>query len=205
MKKLLSVAAVAAFAGAASANLLANAGFEDPVTYDGAPFVGFWEAFSGGDNAASFNSMANPRSGMQNLELTITNSDNSFAGAFQDAAVVAGQMYTWSGWHALGAGDFDLGVEFRIEWRDSVNNVEISRTPNSTDAPSGTDYEAWSLTAVAPAGADTARVVYAIQSFGNDDLFNTGIVYLDDVSFVPAPGAMAMLGLGGLAAARRRR
>ncbi len=204
MKKMLTVAAIAAFAGGASANLLVNPGFEEPVTSDGAPFFGFWEAFQGG-GAASFNSTANPRSGLQNLEMTITQTDNTFAGAFQDVLVTAGQMYTWSGWHALGAGDFDLGIEFRIEWRDSVNNVEIGRTANSTDAPSGSAYEQWSLTAEAPVGADSARVVYAVQSFTNNDVFNTGIVYLDDVSFVPAPGAMALIGLGGLAAARRRR
>jgi hypothetical protein len=59
-----------------------------------------------------------------------------------------------------------------------------------------------------PIGADTARVVYAIQSFGPEPT-DTGLVYVDDVVFaaVPEPAEMS-LGLAGalgfLAIYRRR-
>lgn len=195
----------------ASANLLANPGFEDPITVDGPPFNGFWEAFSGsGDpfntNPLSRNSTAMPRSGLQSLELDIDNLNNNFAGVFQDVlGLAAGQTATWSGWHLL-IGDAG-GIETRIEWRNSGTDTEISRTPNFVPTP-GSSYEAFSLSAVVPAGADTARVVYAIQSFGSA---NNQTVYVDDVSFTtdavetPAPATLGLLGLGGLMMLIRRR
>src|SRR3954452_8728717 len=147
-----------------AANLLANPGFESPVTSDGPPFVGSWEAFNGGAGSSSNNSTVTPRSGAQDLELAISNTTNTFAGAFQDVqGLVPGQIATWSGWHQTPSNPFDVGVEFRIEWRNSVTDLEVGRTPNSTTNP-GATYSQFSLTAAVPVGANTARVVYAIQS-----------------------------------------
>lgn len=115
--------------------------------------------------------------------------------------------FSLDGWHATTSSPLDLGVEIRIEWRDSIANVEVSRTPNSTPVPSAS-YSAFGFTGLVPAGADTARIVYAIQSFGTAPLGN-GTVYVDDMSFtvVPEPTTLTLLGLGGLAliAARRQR
>ena len=48
------IGGVAIFADQGSAqNLLVNPGFEDPITSDGPPFVGFWEAFNGGGGASA--------------------------------------------------------------------------------------------------------------------------------------------------------
>lgn len=178
-------------------NLFNNASFEDPVMSGGAgPFTN-WETFSlDGDQDAgadiSRNSTSMPRTGVQSLEVAIDNVTNSFAGMFQDVSVSAGDMVTYSGWHKslLDGG----GIEIRIEWRDSVNDVEISRTNNNTPIP-GVDYEMFSYDEVVPAGADSARAVYAIQSFG-------GVVdqqlFLDDFSFeaVPEPASLGLLGMG---------
>ena len=75
-------------------------------------------------------------------------------------------------------------------------------------AGSNRSYTAFNLSGLVPAGADTARVVYAIQSFSTNPLGN-GNVFVDDMSFtvVPEPSSMALLGLGGLAlvASRRKR
>lgn len=206
----MNLAVIAAVAGAAlattaNANLFANAGFEDPITQDGPPFVGSWEAFSGGGSAAAFNGTASPLSGAQHAEIQILGDDNNFAGMFQDVVVTAGEEYTFSGFHATPSNPLDVGIEYRIEWRDSVNDVEISRTPNATMAPSGSTYEMFSLSATAPAGANLARVVYAIQTFAGDGPTNSGVIYLDDVSFIPAPGSLAILAGAGLGVMRRRR
>lgn len=186
-------------------NLLVNSGFEDPITYDGAPFVGSWEGFNGG-GASAVNSLLLPRTGLQSLGLSINNTVNTFAGAFQDVPGLApGMSFSLDGWHATTSSPLSLGVEIRIEWRNSISDTEVSRTPNSTPIP-GASYSAFNLSGLVPAGADTARVVYAIQSFSTAPLGN-GNVFVDDVSFtvVPEPSSMALLGLGGLALAAMRR
>ena len=184
----------------ASANLLANPGFESPITFDGAPFVGFWEGFSSGAGATSANGAITPLSGAQHLFLDIDATDNAFAGAFQDVVgLTPGLSYIFSGWSMSPTAPLPAGfVEIRIEWRDSINNVEISRTPNFDPSPTST-YSLFSVEDVAPAGADSARLVMAIQTFG---LGNTGSLFVDDTAFnaaVPEP-ATSMLLLGGLVA-----
>ena len=183
------------------AAILFNPGFEEPITYDGPPFVGSWEGFSGGAGAAAFNSTAMPRSGAQHLTLLITNTDNTFAGAFQDVPVTGGEFYTFGGFHMTPSSPFDVTAEIRIEWRDAFN--EISRTQNLIPTLTGA-YAEFSLSETAPAGAQFARVVYAIQSFTPEPT-NTGTVYLDDVTFVPEPSSLSLLAGGALLLARRGR
>jgi hypothetical protein len=188
-----------------AANLLVNPGFEDPITSDGPPFVGFWEGFSGA-GASAFNSAAQPHSGSQSLGLNIANTPNTFAGAFQDVqGLSAGTPLSLTGWHVTPSDPLSLGVEIRIEWRNSVSNTEITRTANYTPIP-GLSYSQFSTNTVVPVGADTARVVYAIQSFSTSPLGN-GTVYVDDMSLtiVPEPASMTLLGLGGLALVTMRR
>ena len=208
----LLVALVVSSNASAQPNLLANPSFEQPITMDGPPFVGFWEGFAGGGpNASASNSTVSPRTGTMNLDLTINNQDASFAGVFQDVpGMIPGTPTIWSGFHRTPTSPtvFGLGLEYRIEWRNSVTNTEVSRTPNST-TPVPTDvYAPFALNAVVPAGADTARVVYAIQTFGGEpNPTNTGTVFVDDVSFVaiPEPSTLALAGLGALGLLRRRR
>jgi hypothetical protein len=209
MRHLLAVSAalLGALSGgqALAVNFFGNSSFEDPITYDGAPFVGSWEGFSGGGTASSGNAAINPRTGAQHLNLSILGSDNNFAGAFQDViGLTPGTSVTFSGYHALG-GAADVGVEFRIEWRNTVSNTEVARTPNSATAPTSTAYEPFSLTAMVPAGANSGRFVYAIQTFGSEPgPTNTGTIFLDDLSMVPEPTS-ALLAVAGLAAMIRRR
>lgn len=188
-------------------NLVVNAGFEDPITTDGPPFVGSWEGFNGGAGSLAANSTLLPRTGVQSLGLSITSTDNTFAGAFQDVTgLTSGISYTLSGWHVTVSSPLDLDAEIRIEWRSSISNTEISRTPNLVPGVPLNTYGSFSLTAAVPVGADTARLVYAIQTFSGGP-GNNGIVYVDDVSFavVPEPSSFILLGAGGLALAMMRR
>lgn len=205
---LAAMMAALAAPTASAQQLLANPGFEDPITSDGAPFVGFWEGFSGGAGATSANDATMPRTGAQHLNLSITNTDNTFAGVFQDVpGLSAGQPFVFSGWHKRTTTPLDLDAEVRIEWRNSGSDAEISRTPNFLPVLT-TDYAPFALNANVPAGADTARVVYAIQTFTGGPT-NNGQVFLDDMlaAIVPEPASALMAGfgvMGWLGLARRR-
>ena len=209
MKRLSFFVGIVLVVGASAApralaNSLANAGFEQPVTTDGPPFVGSWEAFNGGTGALSANSNNVPRSGSWHLILGINNTDNTFAGVFQDVPnLTAGTPVVFSGWNMTTTSPLGVTPEVRIEWRNSTSGTEVARTTNLNPAP-GSTYTPFTLSSVVPAGADVARVVYAIQSF-TPEPSNSGTVFVDDVSFVPEPSAPLLFGLGGLAFALTRR
>jgi hypothetical protein len=196
---------VSVFCLPASANLLTNPGFEQPVTNDGYPFIGSWEAFFVDGDSTAVNSLLMPHSGLQSVEMGIDGVANVFAGVFQEVdGLLAGQSVLFSGWHKslLEQG----GIEIRIEFRDLVNDIEISRTPNLVPTV-GADYSQFFVNSLIPLGADGARVVYAIQSYGG---VTSQLVYVDDFSFVvtdvPEPSILALLGIGlvGLGFVRRK-
>lgn len=193
-----------------SANLLVNPGFEDPVTQDGPPFVGFWEVFNGGPGSSGANSNLMPRNGAQHLIVSISNTNNTFAGAFQDVTgLVSGQAGSFSVWQKAQSLPLDLDVEMRIEWRNAAGNNEVARTPNFVPTASiTTDYQQFTVSGLVPAGADTARVVYAIQTFSGG-AGNTGTLFVDDASFVvPEPATIGLFGIalvGSIGMRRHRR
>ena len=188
-----------------AAAVLGNTSFEDPLLAGGPPFVGNWLPFNGG-GATSGTSAISPLTGTQSLQLAITATNDTFAGVFQDVPdLVGGMQVTFTGFHRTSSTPLDLGVEIRFEWRNSVSNIEVGRTPNSTPIP-GSVYGGFSINGTVPAGADSARVVYAIQSFGPEPT-NNGVVFVDDVFFaIPEPGSALLAGLGCvLLIARRNR
>lgn len=215
IRLILAPAAVAVAAllsvDSAFAGNVGNAGFESPIAAAPAPFVGRWEPFSlDGDNVTGEDtaqtSTANPRTGAASLELFIGNLANSFAGAFQDvpfdaSAAGTGALGYFTGFHALQGNPG--GSEIRIEWRDSIADTEVARIPNVTVSPAGSTYEPFSVSGVIPSGADTARIVYAIQSFGGV-LDQT--VFVDDVDFqIPEPSTVCLTALAGVALVGIRR
>jgi hypothetical protein len=192
----------------AAQNLLTDPSFENPAlfTQDGPPFVGSWEAFNGGAGSSAVNDTLLPHSGSRDAHFNITATNNTFAGVFQDVPITAGLTYTYSGFHqSANANPADYVTEARIEWRNSVTNTEVSRSQILPIA--GTQYTPFSETVPAPVGADTARVVYAIQTFSDTGTTNTGNVFVDDLSLtlVPEPTTLALAGLAGLSLLRPRR
>ncbi len=184
-KLVILTAAVVLLAGLAQnpaqANVLGNPGFEDPITYDGPPFVGSWEGFTGGGASAS-NASVMPNTGAQHLLLQINNTPATFTGAFQDASgLTAGDDVVFRGWHMTASDQAGPVVEIRIEWRDSVADIEIGRTANFSPVLTGA-YQEFEIMSTVPIGADSARLVYAVQSFTATPTGDI-IVYVDDMSF----------------------
>lgn len=197
-----AILAAAIASSASAANLLVNPGFEVAIADGVAPFTGRWQPFNAG-GATAMNTAMMPRTGAQALTLSISNTANTYAGAFQDVSILGGAEYSFSGWNASPSSPLQLIAEARIEWRDATN--EVGRTPNLKPVP-GAAYSSFSFNATAPAGATIARVVYAIQSFDTSPNGN-GVVHIDDLSFdaVPEPSSLGLLVVGALALTRRRR
>ena len=207
------VATIAAIAMATSqlqaANQLTDPSIEDPLTFDGPPFVGFWEGFAGSANASSINDTTMPRTGPGHATIAILGDDNSFAGIFQDLPISDGQPVSASIYHKTpDTGVLGVAPEFRIEFRDAGGN-ELSRVENNGVVPTDS-YTIVDVAGAAPAGSAFARMVYAVQTFVNEPdggASNSGTVFVDDafMMVVPEPTSVALLGLGGLALVAWRR
>lgn len=223
MKKLfgvfLTMAAVAVLcSGTQAVDQFADPSFEAPITYDGPPFVGTWEGFSGnfgGGSSSAANSTVSPHTGAGAVALTIT-SASGFAGVFQDIpGLTPGTPVIFSGWHQGNGTPANYTSEVRIEWRNSVSDAEITRTPNLLPV-SEAAYSKFVLPSIVPAGADTARAVYALATFGTPPQ-GGGTVFIDDFSFefdedpfpprIPEPATGMLIGMSviGLAGVRRRK
>lgn len=215
MKRIAAIT-LALVAGAASGqNLLNNAGFEGPLGFDFSnPFN--WNGFFGGPAGTflqAFNDTgATPRSGNAALVTTIqgvpgvTNGFGAFTGHVQIVpGLSAGTEYEYSIWARTNPG-INNGAEFRVEWQDAAG-VELGRINVEIQAGLTSEYQLFSLSGIAPAGTARAAVVVAVQSFLNDGTIANTSVAWDDASFVaiPAPASAALMGLGSIAAFRRRR
>ena len=203
---LLALTLLVAGAASASANLLANPGFEDPILGGGDTFgaVG-WTVFGGG----TFTIKNAPHSG-----------DNAFktfgltSGAYQEFATTPGQAWQGGAWILNPSFDAMSGAQIaavNIEWRDAGNALlSFVSSPGGLTAasPQGStaaDYSYAPVSGVAPLGATTARFVVLTGAFGGT---GGGAPFFDDASFalVPEP-TTAMLGVAAMTAlvAMRRR
>ncbi|MEM1331740.1 MAG: hypothetical protein AAGG07_14420 [Planctomycetota bacterium] len=206
MRNAIFVAAVVAAAGSAQAGLanqLANAGFEMAPNYDGND-VGNWAAFFGGADFQQVEIVDQPFAGDFSLQIGTFNTPNTFAGATQRVAVQGGLESTFS-FYARSVVANGALYEYRIEWRDAAGDFIGDQFALNTALNATTDWEQYGVTAVAPANAEFASVVIAVQTFGGSAP-HEGFSQFDNASFtqVPAPAGAALLGLAGFAARRRR-
>jgi hypothetical protein len=200
-KMVLAVAALAVGVACASQgfaqNQLANPGFESPLTVPSTS-VGDWFPFGSGAGGAATQVGTMPRSGQMHMDLTTIGSAQ-FAGVYQDLPATPGQTVVFKGWHKA-VGDDLATHEIKIEWPGSPNGQNRIDVFNITS-----DYTQFTHSAVVPAGSATARVTYAISSFGMGQ--GDATTYIDDFEawVTPEPTSAGLLGLGLLALVRRRK
>lgn len=172
----LSAALAAALAASAQANLVTNGGFE---TGD---FSG-WTAFVSGDLEVAPFAHTGQFSARFGSRTVLANSIE------QHVALVVGQQYQLDLWvHNLGLGDDYL----------SASNLD---TYGFVMDPVATSLEQWELVSHTFTYAASPN---GLVILGYDALAS---FYVDDISItlVPAPGVLALAGLGALGAVRRRR
>lgn len=218
MKKFLAVAALAAFAGTASATDLALWTFESSVPVSAGPFTA-----EAGVNAGSSNAVSN------NLDGTFSNpvGNGSFE-SWSSTTWAIGDYYEFAtsttGYNSIilsfdhtssGTGPRDFSVLFST---DGVNfNPAGSYSVLANSAPN-----AWSSAGARNAlhtysfniAADNAALVTirlqqnSVISANGGTVASGGTSRVDNVLIegtIPTPGTMGLLGLAGVAAIRRRR
>lgn len=218
LRPLLASAILAATAGDARANLLANAGFETTaftassnVLADFAGYQGSWGILAGGITPATMGVV--PASGAKMLCMVKVSAP--FTSTFQAVDV--------SSYAALiDAGGATLHASARFNTNGGYNGAaglvraQFFGGPSTAsligsaavgnlalDASPGT-WELAQVSSLIPAG--TTWIVYEVAYLGSSIGTNTGFVdhaFMDIVP-VPAPGALALLGLA-CAVGRRRR
>ncbi|MAY73241.1 MAG: hypothetical protein CMJ31_00680 [Phycisphaerae bacterium] len=218
MRTTTMIVALAGFAAAASAqNLLTNGDLEigaDGNTADGwtltepdmdvsggavnsAEFVGFANNTMGGARGLWFRSF---EGGLGDDEPFMVN-----AILTQDVAGVEGVEYTLSAFSFIEA-NFTadallLGIDFLDMGGNVLNSVELDLTTvNMADAT----WRQFSVSGIGDAGTVGIRARAELVNGVLADA-NPQSAFVDDFVLVPAPSALALLGLGGLTATRRRR
>jgi MYXO-CTERM domain-containing protein len=203
---------IAASATVASAgNIVLNAGYEAGSGADAAD----WAEIIGGPSGTVGRSTANPFSGDYSAYMSFDHINNPAAGGayFIEqnqpvGSVTAGTDYTLSFYAAVDSTDF-VGMDtfVQILWLDQDGSdgggVRGETLTSLIGLGINDSYQQFSLDLTAAAGADSFLLRFQLSAGAVSGIANG--VYVDDVALTPAPGALALVGLGGLAATRRRR
>jgi len=189
----------------ASANQLTNPGFEtDNASAGDVAGASGWGQF----NFAFTTKSVTPHSGTQELKVFGPFFIGGGSGVTQAVPASPGQSFSASAWLRDDSSDPMLGSNFaqvQLQYLDSSNNVIVTdSSPNFTALDPINTWEKESASGIAPAGTAKAQIVLVHVQINNP--VTGGSVFFDDASLdlVPEPGSLALLGIGGLLAARRR-
>jgi hypothetical protein len=195
----LCVLAVAGWSiDSARANLVFNPSFEmdggTPETADG------WELFSAGGTVERSTDM--PNTGMAHIHME---GDPLLGANFgvlvqRDLPVDPGLNYEMAFFAKAQA--VDGGVGFRVEFYDDVGGLIGGMFDNNVfiDSLLTNEYQPFASTFTAPSNAATGTLVIFWELLDGFTSFD-----VDDVSFIPEPSSLVLVGAGGLALLQRRK
>lgn len=200
--------------GAAGQNILLNSGFEAGSGSDAAD----WAEILGGPSGVVARSNLMPNSGAFSAYMAFDHINNPAAGGayFIEQVQPVGSVnpsldYDLSFFAKTDSTDFTgMDAFFQILWLDQDGSngggVQGQLLTSLIGLGINTGYQQFSVNGLdVPSGADSFLLRFQLSAGAVTNVANG--LYIDDVSLsaVPAPASAAMLGLGGLAAMRRRR
>jgi hypothetical protein len=204
--QIISSLVLLAAAAHAHANVLVNPGFETGSAV-GAPDSGGaagWQSFGNVFSVSSPNPVtAGPRTGTGALKQFGT--FPGVSGAFQLFATIPGDAWSITGFglnassDAMQADNFAiLKISFQDAGGTELLGIESTRITISSPLD---QWQSLSANGIAPAG--TTQV--GIFTLFIQPATNGGSAFFDDITAVPAPASVALLGIGCLTMSRRRR
>lgn len=207
----ITACALFGLVGTASANIILNAGFEAGSGADAAD----WAEILAGPSGTVGRSMAMPSSGSYSAYMSFDHINMPAAGGayFIEQNQPVGSITAETDYNLTFSAKVDstdfVGMDtfVQILWLDqdgSDGGGVRGETLTSLVGLGITDfYQQFSLDLTSAAGADSFLLRFQLSAGAVDGIANG--VYVDDVALTPAPGALALLGLSGLATTRRRR
>lgn len=133
---------------------------------------------------------------------------------YQDVAGTAGNTYTLTGWAGGEANAMMQDAQFALEFLNSsggiIGSSVLSLMPNLL-TPNGEsfNYKLYTVSGVAPTGTTTVRARASMINAQANPAGGGQAFVVDDFDLtsspVPEPATMALLGLGALAALKRRK
>lgn len=186
-----------AVAGAAAAEFTVNGGFE-------AGDLSGWTSFPTTNSTFKLTNDANSGS----FAAEVFNNDVAAAAVVKQAnigkgIINAGDEITIS--FAVKGSTANGGVAF-AEFFSEIDGGGVSKSEILGGGPLPLTGSYQTFTFVTTAGPDVSGgVTLQFAAVTGADVGSVTVLFIDDASVVPGPGALALLGLGGLASLRRRR
>ncbi len=186
---------------AASANLLKNPGYEEPVMTTWSPENETTNWFGWGDVECVGGAWKTPHGGLQSL--VMKNWMGGGDGVEQKPDVLADTPYEFS-FYSLWDGGYDGTLAVQVRWLDS-GGTQIGSNIVAWAAGVADTWDLHSAVVTSMVGSSRAEINF------NNSGGTAGALYLDDVGFdvyvIPEPATAALLGISGvvLACLRRRK